>query len=134
MHQFDLIEKADFCNPGLLGKHEKFMPCCPCEHSIDDYSTFRRAYEVPIIKSRAPDCTVGELELGEARSAQVHNTVKCGFHSSFDFQLTAIAKSFVLRREATILKNYLPPKRTSHSGSLTSTPLLPDPQMSILYL
>lgn len=69
---------ADFCNPGLL----------------DDHSTFRRVYEVPIIKSRAPDCAPKELELGEARSAQ----------------LTAIAKSFVLRREATILKNYLPPK------------------------
>ncbi|KAL4080204.1 P-loop containing nucleoside triphosphate hydrolase protein [Scleroderma yunnanense] len=69
---------ADFCNPGLL----------------DDYSTFRRAYEIPIIKSRAPDCTSKELELGEARSAQ----------------LTTIAKSFVLRREATILKNYLPAK------------------------
>ncbi|KAG6330522.1 hypothetical protein ID866_8566 [Astraeus odoratus] len=79
--QNDLSEfhaMANFCNPGLL----------------DDYSTFRRVYEVPILKSRAPDCTPKELELGEARSVQ----------------LTAIAKSFVLRREATILKNYLPPK------------------------
>ncbi|KAG2131398.1 P-loop containing nucleoside triphosphate hydrolase protein, partial [Suillus bovinus] len=56
--------------------------------------TFRRVYEVPILKSRAPDCTAKELELGEARSAQ----------------LSLIAKSFVLRREASILKNYLPPK------------------------
>ncbi|KAH7888361.1 P-loop containing nucleoside triphosphate hydrolase protein [Phlebopus sp. FC_14] len=79
--QNDLSEfhaMADFCNPGLL----------------DDYSTFRRVYEVPILKSRAPDRTAKELEIGEARSAQ----------------LSAIAKSFVLRREATILKNYLPPK------------------------
>ncbi|KAG2128615.1 P-loop containing nucleoside triphosphate hydrolase protein [Suillus bovinus] len=79
--QNDLSEfhaMANFCNPGLL----------------DDYATFRRVYEVPILKSRAPDCTAKELELGEARSAQ----------------LSLIAKSFVLRREASILKNYLPPK------------------------
>ncbi|KAI9001004.1 SNF2 family N-terminal domain-containing protein [Trametes punicea] len=69
---------ADFCNPGLL----------------DDYSTFKRVYETPILKSRAPGCSPKEAELGEARSAQ----------------LTAIAKSFVLRREASMLKKYLPPK------------------------
>ncbi|KAI0375644.1 hypothetical protein BV20DRAFT_959644 [Pilatotrama ljubarskyi] len=69
---------ADFCNPGLL----------------DDYSTFKRVYETPILKSRAPGCSAKEAELGEARSAQ----------------LTSIAKSFVLRREATMLRNYLPPK------------------------
>ncbi|KAJ3788608.1 P-loop containing nucleoside triphosphate hydrolase protein [Lentinula aff. detonsa] len=69
---------VDFCNPGLL----------------DEYSAFRRLYEVPILKSRAPGCTTKELELGEKRSAQLSN----------------IAKSFVLRREATILGNYLPPK------------------------
>ncbi|KZT68291.1 hypothetical protein DAEQUDRAFT_692777 [Daedalea quercina L-15889] len=69
---------ADFCNPGLL----------------DDYNTFRRIYETPILKSRAPGCSAKETELGEARSAQ----------------LTTIARSFVLRREATILKKYLPPK------------------------
>ncbi|KIJ67587.1 hypothetical protein HYDPIDRAFT_127687 [Hydnomerulius pinastri MD-312] len=80
--QNDLSEfhaMADFCNPGLL----------------DDYSTFRKVYEAPILKSRAPDRTTKELEIGEGRSSQ----------------LSAIAKSFVLRREATILKNYLPPKR-----------------------
>ncbi|TBU32764.1 P-loop containing nucleoside triphosphate hydrolase protein [Dichomitus squalens] len=69
---------ADFCNPGLL----------------DDYSTFKRVYETPILKSRAPGCSAKEAELGEARSAQ----------------LSTIAKSFVLRRDATILKKYLPPK------------------------
>ncbi|KAJ3826895.1 SNF2 family N-terminal domain-containing protein [Lentinula raphanica] len=69
---------VDFCNPGLL----------------DEYPAFRRLYEVPILKSRAPGCTTKELELGEKRSAQLSN----------------IAKSFVLRREATILGNYLPPK------------------------
>ncbi|KAH9943433.1 P-loop containing nucleoside triphosphate hydrolase protein [Epithele typhae] len=59
-----------------------------------DYLTFKRVYETPILKSRAPGCTAKEAELGEARSNQ----------------LTAIAKSFVLRRDATILKKYLPPK------------------------
>ena len=37
----------------------------------DDYPTFRRVYEVPILKSRAPDRTGKELEIGEARSTQV---------------------------------------------------------------
>ncbi|KAJ7594739.1 SNF2 family N-terminal domain-containing protein [Mycena floridula] len=69
---------ADFCNPGLL----------------DDYSTFKRVYESPILKSRAPDSTKKEQELGDKRTEQ----------------LMSIAKSFVLRREATILGNYLPPK------------------------
>ncbi|KAJ7188473.1 SNF2 family N-terminal domain-containing protein [Mycena filopes] len=69
---------ADFCNPGLL----------------DNYATFRRVYEVPILNSRAPDSSDKEREVGEARSAQ----------------LLTIAKSFVLRRDATLLQNYLPPK------------------------
>ncbi|RDX55621.1 hypothetical protein OH76DRAFT_1397013 [Lentinus brumalis] len=69
---------ADFCNPGLL----------------DDYSTFKRVYETPILKSRAPGRSAKDAEVGEARSAQ----------------LTSIAKSFVLRREATMMKKYLPPK------------------------
>ncbi|KAL0956101.1 hypothetical protein HGRIS_002269 [Hohenbuehelia grisea] len=69
---------ADFCNPGLL----------------DSYGTFRRVYETPILKSRAPDCTAKEREIGQGRSEQ----------------LLSVAKSFVLRREATLLKNYLPPK------------------------
>ncbi|KAG7450934.1 uncharacterized protein BT62DRAFT_1071552 [Guyanagaster necrorhizus] len=69
---------ADFCNPGLL----------------DEYSAFRRIYEAPILKSRAPDCTSKDTEIGEARLAQ----------------LMSVAKSFVLRREAKILGNYLPPK------------------------
>ncbi|KAI0940481.1 hypothetical protein AcW1_003665 [Taiwanofungus camphoratus] len=69
---------ADFCNPGLL----------------DDYNTFRRVYETPILKSRAPGCSAKEIEIGESRSAQ----------------LAAVARSFVLRRDASILKQYLPPK------------------------
>lgn len=69
---------ADFCNPGLL----------------DDYATFRRVYETPIIRSREPGCSPKEAELGESRSAQ----------------LLAISRSFVLRRDASILQNFLPPK------------------------
>ncbi|KAJ7497126.1 SNF2 family N-terminal domain-containing protein [Mycena latifolia] len=79
--QNDLSEfhaMADFCNPGLL----------------DNYATFRRVYEVPILNSRAPDSSAKEREVGEARSVQ----------------LLAVAKSFVLRRDATLLQNYLPPK------------------------
>ncbi|KAI0266687.1 P-loop containing nucleoside triphosphate hydrolase protein [Gloeopeniophorella convolvens] len=79
--QNDLSEfhaMADFCNPGLL----------------DDYATFRRVYETPIVRSREPGCSAKEAELGESRSAQ----------------LLAISRSFVLRRDASILKNYLPPK------------------------
>ncbi|KAL1748631.1 P-loop containing nucleoside triphosphate hydrolase protein [Schizophyllum fasciatum] len=79
--QNDLSEfhaMADFCNPGLL----------------DDYQTFRRVYEVPIVKSRTPEATSKELEIGEGRLAQLLN----------------ISNSFVLRRDAGLLGNYLPPK------------------------
>ncbi|KAI0812391.1 SNF2 family N-terminal domain-containing protein [Irpex lacteus] len=69
---------ADFCNPGLLGNDK----------------SFKKIYEVPILKSRAPDCTAKDKELGEARLEQ----------------LLEVANSFVLRREATILKKFLPPK------------------------
>ncbi|KIM45152.1 hypothetical protein M413DRAFT_441835 [Hebeloma cylindrosporum] len=69
---------AEFCNPGLL----------------DDYSVFRKVYETPILKSRTPDASSKEIELGETRTAQ----------------LLKVAKSFVLRRDATLLKNHLPPK------------------------
>lgn len=38
--------------------------------SQDDYATFKRVYETPILHSRAPDCTAKEAEVGEARIAQ----------------------------------------------------------------
>ncbi|KZT54882.1 hypothetical protein CALCODRAFT_472835 [Calocera cornea HHB12733] len=79
--QNDLSEfwsMADFCNPGLLG----------------DYNSFKRIYEQPILRSRMPNCTSKNKELGNARSEQL---------------LTA-SKSFVLRRTADILTSYLPPK------------------------
>ncbi len=33
--------------------------------------SFKKIYEVPILKSRAPDCTAKDKELGEARLEQV---------------------------------------------------------------
>ena len=39
--------------------------------SLDDYQTFRRVYEVPIVKSRTPEATAKELEIGEGRLAQL---------------------------------------------------------------
>jgi hypothetical protein len=41
---------------------------CPAE---EDYATFRRVYEAPILKSRAPDCSKRESELGRTRSEKV---------------------------------------------------------------
>ncbi|CAE6531661.1 unnamed protein product [Rhizoctonia solani] len=69
---------ADFCNPGML----------------EEYSRFRRVYETPILKSRSPEASAKDIELGAARA----------------IQLNELAKSFVLRRTADILTNYLPPK------------------------
>ncbi|KAI0700892.1 P-loop containing nucleoside triphosphate hydrolase protein [Cytidiella melzeri] len=69
---------ADFCNPDLLGNEK----------------SFKKLYEIPILKSRSPECTPKEKELGEARLEQ----------------LLDVSKTFVLRREATILKKFLPPK------------------------
>ncbi|KAF8606322.1 hypothetical protein BDV93DRAFT_521145 [Ceratobasidium sp. AG-I] len=69
---------ADFCNPG----------------NLEEYSRFRRLYETPILKSRSPEASAKDIELGAARATQ----------------LNELAKSFVLRRTADILTNYLPPK------------------------
>lgn len=49
----------------------------------DDYQTFRRIYETPILKSRAPGCSTKETELGEARSTQVSDTVSLGAERPF---------------------------------------------------
>ncbi|KAK7035233.1 helicase [Paramarasmius palmivorus] len=100
--------KADFCNPGLLGMTRTAFFAGPSDvfFGQDDYTSFKRMYENPIVKSRAPGCTAKELELGEKRSTQ----------------LMTIAKSFVLRREATILGNYLPPK-TEYVVFVTPSPI-----------
>ena len=66
--------QADFCNPGLLGKYYRAINSKVADlfaRLEDDYSTFKKVFENPIKKSREPGCSKKELELGEARSAQV---------------------------------------------------------------
>jgi DNA repair and recombination protein RAD54B len=43
----------------------------PLLHSSDTYKMFSRVYENPILKSRAPDCTPQEFEIGSGRAEQV---------------------------------------------------------------
>ncbi|RMY09968.1 hypothetical protein D0868_03952 [Hortaea werneckii] len=82
--QNDLAEfytMVDFVNPGLLNK----------------YSTFKREFETPILKSQQPGASAQDLEKGEARSEE----------------LASITGMFILRRTAEILAKYLPQK-TEH--------------------
>lgn len=82
--QNDLAEfhtMVDFVNPGLLEK----------------YTTFKRTFETPILKSQQPGASAKDLELGEARSEE----------------LASITGKFILRRTADILSQYLPQK-TEH--------------------
>lgn len=79
--QNDLAEfytMVDFVNPGLLNK----------------YTTFKREFETPIIKSQQPGASAKDLEKGEARSEELAN----------------ITSMFILRRTAEILSKYLPTK------------------------
>jgi hypothetical protein len=65
--------QIEFCNPGLFGaslylsKYEWAL----ISSTLDNYPTFRRVYEVPILKSRSPDASAKEIEIGEARMSQV---------------------------------------------------------------
>ncbi|MCJ1284854.1 helicase [Xylographa opegraphella] len=79
--QNDLSEffmMVDFVNPGLL----------------ETYKLFTKKFENPILKSRQPEANSEEVELGEARSAE----------------LASETTKFILRRTADILSKYLPPK------------------------
>ncbi|KAI9145365.1 P-loop containing nucleoside triphosphate hydrolase protein, partial [Paraphysoderma sedebokerense] len=79
--QNDLSEyfaMVDFVNPGILGS----------------YATFKTVFEEPIIKSRQPNATREEKELGSKRSEE----------------LTRLTSQFVLRRTAEVNNKYLPPK------------------------
>ena len=79
--QNDLTEfftMVDFVNPGLLGK----------------YNTFKREFEVPIIKGRQPGASEEDIEKGAGRSEELGNTTG----------------KFILRRTLDILSKYLPPK------------------------
>ncbi|KAG9959383.1 DNA repair protein rhp54, partial [Aureobasidium melanogenum] len=79
--QNDLSEfftMVDFVNPGLL----------------KTYSSFKKQYETPILKSRTPGATAKDIEKGQACSEE----------------LASITGQFILRRTAEILSKYLPPK------------------------
>ncbi|KIR36992.1 hypothetical protein I352_00304 [Cryptococcus deuterogattii MMRL2647] len=69
---------VDFACPGVLGK----------------YSAFAKHYEKPILKSRTPNCSAKDVELGRERAND----------------LAKLSKEFVLRRTAAVLEHYLPPK------------------------
>lgn len=79
--QNDLSEffvMVDFVNPGLLGT----------------YNTFKKEFEVPIMKSRQPGASGKDVEKGTARGEE----------------LSSLTKEFILRRPATLLNDFLPPK------------------------
>lgn len=69
---------VDFVNPGLLGKP----------------NTFKKQYEVPILRARQPGATEDDIELGEARSQE----------------LARLTSVFILRRTSDILAKYLQSK------------------------
>ena len=72
---------VDFVNPGLLGS----------------YASFKKVYEVPIVKARQPGVNGKITELGKGRSDE----------------LSKVTGMFVLRRTSEILEKYLPVKRIS---------------------
>ncbi|CZT49781.1 probable RDH54 Protein required for mitotic diploid-specific recombination and repair and meiosis [Rhynchosporium secalis] len=79
--QNDLSEfftMVDFINPGLLGK----------------YSTFKKEFEGPILKSRQPAASSRDIEKGAARGEE----------------LSELTKEFILRRTADLLAKYLKSK------------------------
>ena len=69
---------VDFVNPGLLGT----------------YKTFKKEFELPILKSRQPGASGKDLEKGIAREEE----------------LSLLTKQFILRRTAELLDAFLPPK------------------------
>jgi DNA repair and recombination protein RAD54B len=71
---------VDFVNPGLL----------------ETYATFKKAFEMPIVKSRQPGAKKKDIELGKGRSEA----------------LSKLTGMFVLRRTSEILSQYLPMKCT----------------------
>ncbi len=79
--QNDLTEffvMVDFINPGLLGSA----------------NSFKKNFENPILKSRQPNASEKDKELGEARQAE----------------LSELTSQFILRRTADVQAKYLPPK------------------------
>jgi DNA repair and recombination protein RAD54B len=69
---------VDFVNPGLL----------------DTYASFKKNFEIPIVKARQPGAGKKVIELGKGRSKT----------------LSSLTGMFVLRRTSEILTAYLPTK------------------------
>ena len=74
----ELFMVADLVTPNVFGK----------------YSTFKREFETPIVKSRQPDANKKDIEKGEARNEE----------------LARLTSQFMLRRTVDIIAKYLPPK------------------------
>ncbi|OCF41407.1 hypothetical protein I317_04798 [Kwoniella heveanensis CBS 569] len=65
-----------------------------CPGILGKYNAFNKQYEKPIIAGRAVGASAAVVQLGEERAAE----------------LTKVSKEFVLRREANVMQNFLPPK------------------------
>ncbi|KAG0342050.1 helicase [Podila humilis] len=74
----EFFSMIDFVNPGLF----------------DSYSSFKKVFEDPIVKSRQPECSKSDAALGYERSQE----------------LTRLTGQFILRRTAQVNLEYLPPK------------------------
>ncbi|EME47905.1 hypothetical protein DOTSEDRAFT_102471, partial [Dothistroma septosporum NZE10] len=74
----EFYQMVDFVNPSIMSK----------------YSTFKREFEIPIVRMRQPEASASDVEKGEARSEELAN--RTGM--------------FILRRTSEILSQYLPPK------------------------
>src|SRR5271169_721313 len=75
----EFFTMVDFVNPGLL----------------NTYASFKKVYEMPIVKARQPGVGRKAVELGKGRSEE----------------LSKVTGMFVLRRTSEILEKYLPLKR-----------------------
>lgn len=74
----EFFTMVNFLNPGILGT----------------YATFKREFELPILKSRQPEAMKKDIEKGKLRSEE----------------LSKLTRLFTLRRTAATLDKYLPPK------------------------
>ncbi|KAI7815781.1 SNF2 family N-terminal domain-containing protein [Gamsiella multidivaricata] len=74
----EFFSMIDFVNPGLF----------------DSYSSFKRIFEDPIVRSRQPDCSRLEAALGLERSQE----------------LSRLTSQFILRRTAQVIYEFLPEK------------------------
>ncbi|RUS22539.1 hypothetical protein BC937DRAFT_88569 [Endogone sp. FLAS-F59071] len=61
---------------------------------FDSYTSFKKVFEEPIVRSRQPDCSPADVDLGKARADE----------------LTRLTNMFILRRTSQVIAKYLPPK------------------------